>query len=31
VLVNGKETVVEVELDAVVQPEDIVVVPRSFF
>ena len=29
--VNGKETTIDVALDAVVQPEDIVIVPRSFF
>jgi protein involved in polysaccharide export with SLBB domain len=30
-MVNGKEKAIEVELDALVLPEDIVVVPRSFF
>ena len=30
-MVNGKEQTVEVQLDSEVLPEDIVVVPRSFF
>ncbi len=30
-VINGKEKSIDVELDSVLQPEDIVVVPRSFF
>ena len=29
--INGKEKTIDVELDSVIMPEDIVVVPRSFF
>jgi protein involved in polysaccharide export with SLBB domain len=30
-IINGKEKTIDVELDSVILPEDIVVVPRSFF